>query len=106
MHGLWSMSSFNMSLRVRVHEQREAIRQAAHRGPDEPIGIAPLGLALDDEGLAIDDELIVRARVGDLARPQLEVAVSAWMRVSPKPTIVSGRLAITRIVTGSPPAGV
>jgi hypothetical protein len=28
------------------------------------------------------------------------------MRVSAKPTIVSGRLAITRTATGSPPAGV
>jgi hypothetical protein len=28
------------------------------------------------------------------------------MRVSPKPTIASGRLAITRTDTGSPPAGV
>jgi hypothetical protein len=35
-----------------------------------------------------------------------KVAVSAWMRVSPKPMIVSGRLAITRTPTGSPPAGV
>ena len=34
------------------------------------------------------------------------VAVSVWMRVSPKPTTVSGRLAITRTGTGSPPAGV
>jgi hypothetical protein len=39
--------------------------------PHQPIGIAPLRLALDDEGLAIDAELIIRARAGDLARPQL-----------------------------------
>jgi hypothetical protein len=32
MRGLSSMSSFNMSLRVRAHEQREAIRQDANRG--------------------------------------------------------------------------
>lgn len=30
-------------------------------------------------------------------------AVSAWIRVSPKPTMVSGRRAMTRTVTGSPP---
>ena len=34
-------------------------------------------------------------RVGDLLARSSKVAVSAWMRVSPKPTIVSGRQAMT-----------
>jgi hypothetical protein len=34
-------------------------------------GSQPLGFALDDEGIAAEHELIARARVGDLARPQL-----------------------------------
>ena len=38
----------------------------------EPDYAGAIELALDDEGLAIDDQLIVGARVGDLARPQLE----------------------------------
>jgi hypothetical protein len=46
-----------------------------------------------------------RKLVTSLARSS-KVAVSAWVRVSPKPTMVSGRLAITRTDTGSPPAGV
>ena len=66
------------------------------QGPHEPVGIAPLRLALDDEGLAADGELIARARVATSLARTSKVAVSAWMRVSPKPTIVSGRLAITR----------
>jgi hypothetical protein len=40
--------------------------------PDQPIGIAPFRLPLDDESLAADHELIAGARVGDLARPDLE----------------------------------
>ena len=40
--------------------------------PHEPVGIAPLRLALDDEGLAADGELIAGARARDLARPHLE----------------------------------
>src|ERR671918_137895 len=40
--------------------------------PHEPIGIAPLRLALDDEGLAIDRELIIGARARDFAHPHLE----------------------------------
>jgi hypothetical protein len=35
-----------------------------------------------------------------------KVTVSVWMQVSPKPTMVSGRRAMTRTGTGSPPAGV
>jgi hypothetical protein len=51
---------------------------------------------LDDEGLATDRELIPgRGLATSLARTS-NVAVSAWMRFSPKPTIVSGRRAITR----------
>ena len=70
------------------------------------LGITPLALALDDKDLPAD----VRPSLGrglatSLARTS-NVAVSAWMRVSPKPTIVSGRRAITRTDTGSPPAGV
>ena len=40
--------------------------------PHEPIRVSPLRLTLDDEGLTIDGELIVGARIGDLGRPQLE----------------------------------
>jgi hypothetical protein len=58
--------------------------------PDEPIGIAPLRLALDHEGLTADYELIVWPRVGDLARAQLERRGLGMNAVSPKPTIVSG----------------
>ena len=76
------------------------------QAPHEPIGIAPFRLALQDEGLGAEAELTAGARVGDLARRTSKVAASAWMRVSPKPTIVSGRRAITRTGTGSPPAGV
>jgi hypothetical protein len=42
------------------------------QGPHEPIGIAPLGLTLHDEGLGTDGELIARAWTRDLARPYLE----------------------------------
>jgi hypothetical protein len=40
--------------------------------PHEPIGVAPLRLALDDEVVAADRELIAWARVRDLARPHLK----------------------------------
>jgi Transposase zinc-binding domain len=40
--------------------------------PHEPIRIAPLRLALDDEGLATDGELVAGLRACDVARPQLE----------------------------------
>ena len=69
-------------------------------------GLAPLRLALDDEGLATEGDLVARRRIGDLARPHLERTVPAWMRVSPKLTMASGQPAWTRAVTGSPPAGV
>jgi hypothetical protein len=49
-----------------------ASRSPSIQHPHEPFGIAPFRLTLDDEGLAIDDELIVGPRVGDFARPQLE----------------------------------
>jgi hypothetical protein len=69
--------------------------------PHEPVGIAPLGLALDEECFTVQRKLIAGTRARDLARPHLKVAVSAWMRVSPNPTIVSGRWAITRTRIGS-----
>jgi hypothetical protein len=53
------------------------------------LAIPSFRLALHDENLAADRQLIAGARIYDLARPHL--AVSAWMRVSPKPTIASGR---------------
>jgi hypothetical protein len=56
--------------------------------------------------LGTDGELIALARAGDPLARTSNVAVSAWTRVSPKPTIVSGRRAITRTDTDSPPAGV
>ena len=77
--------------------------------PDQPVGIAPLRLALDDEGLAADSELIVGTRLATSLARTSKVAVSAWMRVSPKPTMVSGttgdhphrdRLAARRRVDG------
>jgi hypothetical protein len=74
--------------------------------PHQPIRIAPLRLGLDDEGLSADHELIVRARVGDLARPQLEgrgLGVDAGLAEADD---VSGRCAITRPEPARPPAGV
>ena len=74
--------------------------------PHKPVGIAPLGFTLDDERLAADGELIVRARVGDLARPQLEgrgLGVDARLAEADDGV---GTLTITRTDTGSPPAGV
>ena len=55
-----------------LREQRAAHAGRTSTDPHEPVGIAPLRLALDDEGLAADGELIAGARVGDLARPHLE----------------------------------
>jgi hypothetical protein len=49
-----------------------SLTPASYEAPHEPVGVAPLGLALDDEGLAIDDELIAGPRVCDLAPPKLE----------------------------------
>ena len=96
MLGSLSMSSFGTWWRVHVLDREERSRRPYIESPHEPVGIAPLRLALDDEGLAVDGELIVgRGLATSLARSS-KVAVSAWMRVSPKPTIVSGRLAITR----------
>ena len=74
--------------------------------PCEPGGIAPLGLALDDEGFAADRELVAGARVRDVAGPHLE---SGRLRVDAGLAEADdgvGRLAITRTSTGSPPAGV
>ncbi len=42
------------------------------QNPQEPVRVAPLRLALDDEGFTADGELIVRAWIADLARPHLE----------------------------------
>jgi hypothetical protein len=53
--------------------------------------------------MAVDRELIVGPWTDDLARAHLE---GARLQASPKPTMVSGRFAITRTGTGSPPAGV
>ena len=74
--------------------------------PHEPIGVASLGFAL----ITKVSPLIVSRSPGrglatSLARSS-KLAVSARMRVSPKPTTASGRFAITRTGTGSPPAGV
>ena len=40
--------------------------------PHEPVGIAPFRLALNDEGLGADGELIAGTRACDLARPHLK----------------------------------
>jgi hypothetical protein len=74
--------------------------------PPQLVGVAPRRLALDDEGVAADRQLIAGMRGRNLARPYLEsrgLGVDAGVA---EPTIVSGRLAITRTDTGSPPAGV
>jgi hypothetical protein len=42
------------------------------QAPHKPLGIAPLRLALHDEVVGADRELIAGARIPDLARPQLE----------------------------------
>jgi hypothetical protein len=58
--------------------------------PHQPVWIAPLWLTLDGEGLAIDDELIVGARVCDLARAQLEgrgLGVDAGLCAPSKPVL-------------------
>jgi hypothetical protein len=47
-------------------------RQPQIEHPNEPVGIAPLRLALHDEGLAANRELIAGAWARHLARPQLE----------------------------------
>ena len=67
--------------------------------PHKPVGIPALGLALDEEGVAADRELIARRGFANFLARSSKVAVSAWMRVSPKPMTVSGRGAMTR--TGS-----
>ena len=48
------------------------LRHAKARGCYLELNAEPLRLALDDEGVATDGELIAGTRVGDLARPQLE----------------------------------
>jgi hypothetical protein len=62
----------------------------------------PLGFALDDEGVAADGELIARVGLATSLARSSNVAVSAWIRVSPKPTIVSGRRTMTRTLTRRP----
>jgi hypothetical protein len=47
-----------MERATQAHSHRPRIE-----APHEPIGIAPLRFTLDDEGLTIDDELIVGVRV-------------------------------------------
>jgi hypothetical protein len=54
--------------------------------------------------LTFEQEAGLDAQVRELAAAGAERSV--WIRVSPKPTIVSGRRAITRTGIGSPPAGV
>jgi hypothetical protein len=73
--------------------------------PHQPIRVPSFRLALHDEDIFADGELIVRARIGDLARANLEGRGLGIDAGPPKPTIVSGRLAMTRTETGSPPAG-
>jgi hypothetical protein len=57
---------------MRVHDRREPSDSTHIEAPDEPVRIAPLRLTLDDENVTADGELIVGARIGDLARLQLE----------------------------------
>jgi hypothetical protein len=61
---------------------------ALHREPQlalaascQSIRIAPLRLALDDEGLAADRELIAGPRIGDSLARSSKVAVSAWIKL-------------------------
>ena len=72
------------------------LSRASIQRPNLSIRIAPLRLALDHEGLAADGELIVGTRAWTSLARSSKVAVSAWMRVSPNPTMVSGRLTIIR----------
>ena len=48
------------------------LTHAGRRSSIHTAGIAPLGLALDDEGFAADRELVAGARVRDVAGPHLE----------------------------------
>ena len=75
--------------------------------PHQPVGIAPFRLALDDERLAVDGELIARARVRDLARPHLEgrgLGVDAGLAEADDRVRDAWRSPAPD--TGSPPAGV
>ena len=65
------LAHFRSSLSKRTSAQ---LTPADVKRPHEPVGIAPLGLALDDEGLATDGELIVGTRIGDLACPYFEAS--------------------------------
>jgi hypothetical protein len=76
------------------------------QSPDQPLGIAPFGLALNDERVTTDGELIAGARARDLARAHLErrgLGADAGLAEADDGV---GRLAMTRTPTGSPPAGV
>jgi hypothetical protein len=56
------------------HRIRAGLHQVSRNvhGPHQPVGIAPLRLALDDEGLSADGELITGPRTRNLVRPHLE----------------------------------
>jgi hypothetical protein len=58
--------------------------------PHQPVGVASLRLALHDEGLGAHGKLIVGARLATSLARTSNLAVSARIRVSPKPTILSG----------------
>jgi hypothetical protein len=58
-----------MGLRANISS---AHMQPYIESPDQPVGIAPFRLALDDEGLTANHELIAGTRARDFARPQLE----------------------------------
>ena len=56
----------------RLRRRTMTSRRPEVERPDQPLSNAPLGLALDGEGIAAEHELSAWVRVGDFARPQLE----------------------------------
>ena len=85
-----------------------SVRVIARR-PDTIVGFGETRIHAETTTFEVRASEVADPRPGDqlsVGTAEMErTPVSAWMRVSPKPTIVSGRLAITRTDTGSPPAG-
>ena len=97
---------FGAAGRSVCHRARLAHAGRVSKRPHEPVGIAPFRLALQDEGLGAEDQLIAGPQVGDLARLQLErCGLGVDARLAQADDGI-GRRAITRTGTGSPPAGV
>ena len=69
---------------------RLTLAQPRAQSPNKSIRVAPFRLALDDEGLAADGELVVGARIGDLARTHLEGRSLGLDTSVPEADVVSG----------------